>query len=72
MPPEFFLDRNPGRRLAEELRALGWRVHRIGQVFPADAQDVPDEEWIIHGLAVARGGPAACAVRSDGLDRTWP
>ncbi|MBT2394808.1 toxin-antitoxin system, toxin component, PIN family protein [Streptomyces sp. ISL-100] len=50
MPPEFFLDRNLGRRVAEELGALGWRVHRIGQVFPADAQDVPDEEWIVHGL----------------------
>ncbi|OEJ25931.1 toxin-antitoxin system, toxin component, PIN family protein [Streptomyces agglomeratus] len=51
MPPEFFLDRNLGRRVAEELGALGWRVHRIGEVFPADAQDVPDEEWIVHGLA---------------------
>lgn len=50
LPPEFFLDRNLGRRVAEELGALGWRIHRIGQVFPSDAQDVPDEDWIIHGL----------------------
>ena len=39
MPPEFFLDRNLGRLVAEELRARGWAVHRIVDVFPADAQD---------------------------------
>ncbi|GAB2979245.1 hypothetical protein GCM10023080_050940 [Streptomyces pseudoechinosporeus] len=128
MPPEFFLDRNLGRRVAEELRQLGWIVHRIAEVFPADAQDVPDEDWIRHGLgcgwvplskdgriktrdreiepvressavlfyldnqqlrtmemverlhasqdsihkAVARGGPAAYAVRADRIERTWP
>jgi hypothetical protein len=50
LPPEFFLDRNLGRRVAEGLRACGWTVHRIGDVFPADGQDVADEEWIAHGL----------------------
>ncbi|WP_328914322.1 MULTISPECIES: toxin-antitoxin system, toxin component, PIN family protein [unclassified Streptomyces] len=50
MPHEFFLDRNLGRRVAEELRVLGWVVHRINEVFPADAQDIPDPEWIAHGL----------------------
>ncbi|MGW5851132.1 PIN-like domain-containing protein [Streptomyces sp. NPDC055254] len=50
MPPEFFLDRNLGRRVAEGLRACGWTVHRIGDVFPDDGQDVADEEWIAHGL----------------------
>lgn len=50
MPPEFFLDRNLGRRVWEGLKALGWTVHCIGDVFPEDAQDVPDEEWIRHGL----------------------
>ncbi|WUM92928.1 hypothetical protein OG905_22350 [Streptomyces sp. NBC_00322] len=34
MPPEFFLDRNLGRRVAEELRARGWTVHCIADVFP--------------------------------------
>ncbi|WP_234379868.1 toxin-antitoxin system, toxin component, PIN family protein [Streptomyces caniscabiei] len=48
--PEFFLDRNLGRRVAEGLRARGWTVHRIGDVFPDDGQDIPDEEWITHGL----------------------
>ncbi|MBH1935847.1 toxin-antitoxin system, toxin component, PIN family protein [Streptomyces sp. AV19] len=128
MPPEFFLDRNLGRRVAEELRSRGWTVHRIGEVFPGDAQDVPDEDWILHGLgrgwvplskdgriktrdreiqpvrdhgavlfyldnqqlrstemverlhahreaihrAAVRGGPAAYAVRSDRVERTWP
>lgn len=50
MPPEFFLDRNLGRRVAEELRERGWLVHRIGEFFKADGQDVPDEEWIVYGL----------------------
>jgi hypothetical protein len=46
LPPEFFLDRNLGRRVAEELRERGWAGHRIVDVFPADAQDIPAEEWI--------------------------
>ncbi|MCT9138909.1 PIN-like domain-containing protein [Streptomyces violarus] len=50
MPPEFFLDRNLGRRVAEGLRLCGWIVHRIGDVFPGDGQDVADEKWIAHGL----------------------
>ncbi|MCX4676612.1 toxin-antitoxin system, toxin component, PIN family protein [Streptomyces sp. NBC_01433] len=50
MRPEFFLDRNLGRRVAEELRSRGWAVHRIGEVFPADGQHIPDEDWIAHGL----------------------
>lgn len=128
MPPEFFLDRNLGRRVAEDLREHGWTVHRIGEVLPADAQDIPDEDWISHGLdqgwvplskdgriktrdqeiepvrlreavlfyldnqqlrsaemverlhrcrdaihdAVAKGGTAAYAVRTDRIERTWP
>lgn len=114
--------------MAEALTARGWTVHCITGVYPADAQDVPDAEWIRHGLdrgwvplskdgriktrdleirpvleqatvlfyldnqqlrsldmaerlhsrrdaihqAVARGGPAAYAVRHDRLERTWP
>ncbi|MEV7388698.1 MULTISPECIES: toxin-antitoxin system, toxin component, PIN family protein [unclassified Streptomyces] len=54
MPPEFFLDRNLGRRVAEGLRAGGWTVHRIGDVFPDDGQDVPYEEWITYGLDRSR------------------
>ena len=50
MRPEFFLDRNLGRRVAEGLRACGWTVHRIGDVFPDDGQDVADEAWITYGL----------------------
>lgn len=50
MPPEFFLDRNLGRRVAEKLRARGWEVHCIADVFPTDGQDIPDEQWIAHGL----------------------
>ncbi|WP_121748269.1 toxin-antitoxin system, toxin component, PIN family protein [Streptomyces sp. E2N166] len=128
MPPEFFLDRNLGRRVAEGLRTCGWTVHRIGDVFADDGQDIADEDWIAHGLdqswvplskdgriksrdleirpvlereavlfhldnqqlrsvemvkrlnahreaihrAVARGGPAAYAVRRERIERTWP
>ncbi|MFC8420833.1 toxin-antitoxin system, toxin component, PIN family protein [Streptomyces sp. NPDC057236] len=127
-PPESFLDRDPGRRVAEGLRACGRTVHRVGDVLPADAQDIADEDRIAHGLdqswvpiskdgriesrdpeirpvlereavlfhldnqrlpgaeragrfgahrgaihrAVARGGPAAHAVRRDRIERTRP
>ncbi|MFF7344753.1 toxin-antitoxin system, toxin component, PIN family protein [Streptomyces antimycoticus] len=110
------------------LRERGWTVHRIGEVFSSDGQEISDEEWIAHGLdqgwvplskdgriktrdheiepvlirsavlfyldnqqlrsgemverldvcreaihrAVARGGPAAYAVRANRIDRTWP
>ncbi|MCG7203780.1 hypothetical protein [Streptomyces arenae] len=36
--------------MAEGLRACGWTVHRIGDAFPADGQNMPDEEWIAYGL----------------------
>ncbi len=49
-PPEFFLDRGLGRRVAEGLRDQGWLVHRATEHFPNDAQDVPDEEWLDYGL----------------------
>ncbi|MEU0380211.1 toxin-antitoxin system, toxin component, PIN family protein [Streptomyces cyaneofuscatus] len=51
MPPEFFLDRNLGRRLADGLRERGWIVHHIGDAFPEDGQHIADEEWIEHGLS---------------------
>ncbi|MCZ9347176.1 toxin-antitoxin system, toxin component, PIN family protein [Streptomyces sp. TRM76130] len=36
--------------MAEELRARGWHVHRISDVYPLDAQDIADDVWIRHGL----------------------
>lgn len=36
--------------MAEGLRACGWTIHRIGDAFPDDGQDIPDEEWITYGL----------------------
>lgn len=48
-PPEFFVDRNLGRRTVEELTAAGWRLHRIADEYPNDAAEVPDEEWIAEG-----------------------
>ncbi|MFK0169222.1 toxin-antitoxin system, toxin component, PIN family protein [Streptomyces sp. NPDC090306] len=127
-PPEFLFDRNLGKSVPARLAALGWRVHLITVEFPDDAQDIPDETWIAHGLrrgwhplckdgriktrahereplvdaagvlfyldnqqlpiaemvrrihgaqadiyrAARRKGPAAYAIGSDGLRRTWP
>lgn len=48
-PPEFLLDRSLGKRFAESLRASGWVVHALRDVFPHDAQDVADEDWIRFG-----------------------
>lgn len=58
MPPEFFLDRGLGRRLAEELTDLGWIVHRAAAHFPDDAQHVADEDWLDYGMA--RGWSPLC------------
>lgn len=49
-PLEFLVDRSLGRSVPAQLELLGWRIHRIGDEFPDDAQDVPDEQWIEHGL----------------------
>jgi hypothetical protein len=49
-PPEFFLDRSLGKRVAEGLRVFGWRIHRIVDHFPNDAQHVDDVEWMRYGL----------------------
>ena len=47
-PPEFFLDRSLGRHIvADAIRALGYVVHAMADVYP-DSQDegVPDTRWI--------------------------
>lgn len=49
--PEFFLDRSLGRVTASRLREAGYIVHLIGDYYPDDASDVPDEEWIAEGCA---------------------
>jgi hypothetical protein len=49
-PPEFFVDRSLGRTTAAKLARLGWTVHLVNDVFPNDAQNTPDEEWIAYGL----------------------
>ena len=49
-PLEFLVDRSLGRSVPDKLELMGWRIHRIGDVFPNDAQDVTDEAWIEHGL----------------------
>ncbi|MFJ8507605.1 hypothetical protein [Streptomyces avermitilis] len=57
LPPEFFLDRNLGRRVAEGLRADGWKVHRIGDVFPDDGQSIPRPTPCEATASSARGRP---------------
>lgn len=57
-PHEFFLDRGLGRRVAEQLAALGWSVHRITDHFPNDARCVGDDEWLEYGLE--RGWTPLC------------
>lgn len=32
------------------LREHGWIVHLVSEVFADDGQDIPDPEWISHGL----------------------
>lgn len=36
--------------MAEELARLGWKIHRITDEFPDDAQDIDDQDWISYGL----------------------
>ena len=50
-PPEFCVDRNLGRTVPARLAELGWKVHLIAEVFPNDAQEIPDEEWVEYALA---------------------
>jgi hypothetical protein len=47
-PPEFFVDRSLGRVVvAEAIRALGYVVHTMVDVYPDGRdQEVPDVEWI--------------------------
>lgn len=57
-PLEFLFDRGMGKSVPEELQRRGWLVHRITDVFPDDAQQTPDEEWIEYGLV--RGWVPLC------------
>lgn len=47
--PEFFFDRSLGKRSAELLRGAGYVVHLVTDLYPNDAQEVPDQEWIAYG-----------------------
>lgn len=58
MPPEFLLDRNMGKVTPARLAELGWRVHRIAEHFPDDAQDTADEVWV--EFALERGWVPLC------------
>lgn len=47
--PEFFFDRSLGKRSAQLLRKAGYEVHLVADLYPNDAQEVPDQEWIADG-----------------------
>lgn len=49
-PPEFFADRSLGKNVIAELRSRGWRIHRITDHFPNDAQEIDDPVWMRYGL----------------------
>ena len=49
--PEFFLDRSLGRETARRLRQASWTVHTLAEVYPDDAQDIADEDWIAEGAS---------------------
>jgi hypothetical protein len=50
-PPNFLIDRSLGLGFAARMRACGWTVTLINDVFPKDAQEVTDEDWIRYGCA---------------------
>jgi hypothetical protein len=50
-PPKFLIDRSLGRGFAAGMRARGWTVTLINDVFPNDAQEMLDEDWIRYGCA---------------------
>lgn len=49
-PPEFFTDRGLGTRVVDILRAEGWTVHPMREVYPSsdrsNRQRFQDENWI--------------------------
>lgn len=49
--PEFFVDRSLGRSAAENLRGAGYVVHLLRDIYPDDARDIPDEQWIAEGCS---------------------
>ncbi|UGQ09509.1 toxin-antitoxin system, toxin component, PIN family protein [Yinghuangia sp. ASG 101] len=57
-PPEFCFDRNLGKSVPARLSELGWKVHRICDLFPDDAQQTDDATWIT--AALVRGWVPVC------------
>lgn len=55
LPPRFILDRCLGAVVARRLSDAGWDVLYIGDLYPRDAEEVSDEDWI------RRGGEMGCA-----------
>lgn len=54
-PPRFFVDRSLGVSVTARLRATGWDLVDLRDVYPNDGQDIPDADWITYGCA--RGWP---------------
>lgn len=45
-PPKFLIDRSLGRGFAAGMRARGWTVTLINDVFSNDAQEITDEDCV--------------------------
>lgn len=46
-PPEYFLDRGLGKRVAERLAAEGWTIHPMFEVYPrSENRRIEDVRWI--------------------------
>ena len=48
-PPKFVVDRCLAKRVPAGLAANGWEVILIQDVFPHEAQDISDEQWLTWG-----------------------
>jgi len=46
LPPRFAIDRCLAKRVPTALSELGWSLVSIYEVFPDDAEHIPDEDWI--------------------------
>lgn len=52
-PPEFLVDRSLGAfEVPNAVRALGYVVHRLRDLYPEDAQHADDVVWIAEAGAV--------------------
>jgi hypothetical protein len=68
--PLFAVDRCLGKTTCAALRERGWNLILITEVFPDDAQDVSDEEWMT--WAAGEGSVDAALTKDSSMRRaSW-